>query len=90
LHAAPPRNHYAPPFEINGLLLTLTQFYGWLTVTVSACHAGKEAAVASRDKPGKEKRKPKKDKVSGAKPRSGSEVIEHVQHHGQTPADKGS
>jgi hypothetical protein len=35
-----------------------------------------------RDKQGREKRKPKKDKASGVKPREGSEVIDHVQGHG--------
>jgi hypothetical protein len=71
-----------------GLFLTLTQVSEWLTLTVPVCRSGKEATMASRDKRGKEKRKPKKDKLAVGKPREGSEIIEHVQHHGQTPADK--
>jgi hypothetical protein len=52
-------------------------------------HSGEETAMAhGRDKPGKEKRKPKKEKISAAKQRPGSEVIEHVQHHGQPSGDK--
>lgn len=38
-----------------------------------------------RDKPGKEKRKPKKEKAPAVKPHVGTEVIEHVQHHGERP-----
>ena len=52
-------------------------------------HSGEETAMAhGRDKPGKEKRKPKKEKISAAKQRPGSEVIEHVQSHGQPSGDK--
>jgi hypothetical protein len=43
-----------------------------------------------RDKQGKEKRKPKKDKASTAKVRPGSEVIEHVQSHGTTSDERNS
>jgi hypothetical protein len=81
-------NHYAPPRHNVWFILTLTQVSEWLTLTVPVCRSGKEATMASRDKRGKEKRKPKKDKLAVGKPREGSEIIEHVQHHGQTPADK--
>ena len=36
-----------------------------------------------RDKPGKEKRKPKKEKVAIARPSRESEVLQHVAQHGQ-------
>ncbi|MBV9278667.1 MAG: hypothetical protein JOZ41_01170 [Chloroflexi bacterium] len=36
-----------------------------------------------RDKPGREKRKPKKEKVTVAKTNRESEVLQHVQQHGQ-------
>jgi hypothetical protein len=46
---------------------------------------GKEVKVGhGRDKPGREKRKPKKEKVAIAKPTRESEVLQHVQQHGQT------
>ncbi len=34
------------------------------------------------DKPGKEKRKPKKEKLTGAKTNRGDTVLEHVAQHG--------
>lgn len=36
-----------------------------------------------RDKPGKEKRKPKKEKGASAKLNRGSEVLQHVAQHPQ-------
>jgi hypothetical protein len=45
---------------------------------------GKEAGMAhGRDKPGREKRKPKKEKFAAAKQPRESEVLQHVQQHGQ-------
>jgi hypothetical protein len=35
-----------------------------------------------RDKPGREKRKPKKEKTSAAKVNRGSDVLDHVAQHG--------
>lgn len=48
--------------------------------------AGKEAIMShGRDKPGKEKRKPKKEKLAAPKVARDSEVLQHVQQHGQAP-----
>ena len=38
-----------------------------------------------RDKPGKEKRKPKKEKLAIPKAAREADVIHHVQQHGQAP-----
>jgi hypothetical protein len=43
-----------------------------------------------RDKQGREKRKPKKEKAPAAKPRADSEVIQHVQGHTQSSEDRRS
>lgn len=40
-----------------------------------------------RDKPGKEKRKPKKGKSSASKAAPGSEIISHISH-GTNPAER--
>lgn len=39
----------------------------------------------SQNKPGREKRKPKKEKLVSAKVSRESEVLQHVAQHGQTP-----
>lgn len=41
-----------------------------------------------RDKPGREKRKPKKEKFVAAKQPRESEVLQHVQQHGQKPGEE--
>jgi hypothetical protein len=44
-----------------------------------------------RDKQGREKRKPKKEKVAtAAKPRADAEVIQHVQGHPQPSTERRS
>jgi hypothetical protein len=43
-----------------------------------------------RDKPGREKRKPKKEKFVAAKQPRESEVLQHVQQHGQKPGEERS
>jgi len=50
---------------------------------------GKEATLAhGRDKPGREKRKPKKEKLAVAKPNRESEVLQHVAQHGQNSGER--
>jgi hypothetical protein len=50
---------------------------------------GKEAMLAhGRDKPGKEKRKPKKEKLAVPKPNRESEVLQHVSQHGQPSEER--
>lgn len=54
-----------------------------------APRAGKEAAVAhGRDKPAREKRKPKKDKSAVVKSTRDTETLQHVQQHGQNADQK--
>jgi hypothetical protein len=41
-----------------------------------------------RDKPGREKRKPKKEKTSLAKPSRDAEVLTHVRQHGEASENR--
>jgi hypothetical protein len=53
-------------------------------VLVIEARQSKEAPMAHKgNKPGREKRKPKKEKLLVAKPNRDSEVLQHVAQHGQ-------
>jgi hypothetical protein len=41
-----------------------------------------------RDKPGREKRKPKKEKMSAAKVNRGSDVLDHVAQHARNSEEQ--
>jgi hypothetical protein len=59
-----------------------------MTYSLIEVHRSKEADMAhGRDKPGREKRKVKKDKSTGSKETRNAEVLQHVAQH-DTNADE--